>query len=226
MEVQRDHVPREFTGMARRFLNEVVVADAKFLKSSDRLVRELRERLRVKPVLRRDRVYSYKVRWAALADDFCLGSTVMGSHKALRFFQMRVRPLKYRDGAWDDQGRETGIAIAFTEIFTLRPDRRAVHLESTIRAAVTLHALGRWFQRSPLTSNADLISELRLLLRELPRSIDRNRIAGLGGEWRGKRRMMISTHKTVNAFCAQTFVDYDSITDEGMFRTKHTSMVS
>lgn len=226
MAPQGSQIPREFIGMARQFLRDAAAADARFLKSSKPLVRELNERLRIKLVLRRERVYSYKVRWAALADDFCLGSTVTGSHKALRFFQIRVRPLKYRDGAWDDQGREPGIAIAFTEIFTLRPDRRAVHLESTIRATVTLHALGRWFERSSNTTKENLISELRVLLRELPRSIDRNRITGLGGEWRGERRKMVCAHKTVNAFVAQTYVGFESIKDEAVFSSTQRRMVS
>jgi hypothetical protein len=84
-----------------------------------------------------------------------------------KFREVRLRPVSYVDTAWAGDGEET----FSVSLISANVEDRALILRSRIFAVISLHAVARWYQRSP-QGDAALLSSLEDLIRQWPALIN------------------------------------------------------
>jgi hypothetical protein len=83
--------------------------------------------------------------------------------------------------SWDAEARERGLSLCKLT-FAVRKGKLSLHW--TPVAVISLHALGRWFERSRLREHEALIAAVAVLV-DTDETIDRVPTSSSGGFWLG-----------------------------------------
>jgi hypothetical protein len=171
-EAPSKSVPREFIGRARQFRERILAADGLVMPVLDRLYDPLAERARRNPRPRPELIAAASRAWAMQMPEFGrLGERrVRKSSRALTIAEARLSSGRLRQPTWDQGETDPGFSIAF---ITLELSETMCKLTAHMVAAVTLHAVGRWFQRaSSDDSETALLADFARLAAEYGRILD------------------------------------------------------
>jgi hypothetical protein len=174
-------VPAEFIGLARQFRTAVRAED----KAADIVLAAiktpLRERLRRHPKLRTEQVFGTERVWReCMPDQFRLGPIIIRRERcAVGVGERRITTSWITDERWGaDADREPGVSVC--SLMMLAVDRKVAETWAPI-ATVSMHALGRWFERTGLREHDALIEALGVLVP----AREAERVESAGGFWLG-----------------------------------------
>jgi hypothetical protein len=153
-------VPPEFRGLARVFLQEVAAVDADAIAAIAAVNAMLRRRLTKNPHLRREQVREIRQAWErTVPTAFLFERQFSGDHRRLLIAELRISATGWHDDKWEHSTPEQGLSLCALSIDT----RMARLFQTTPRASVSMHALGRWFQRTGSRDHDQLVRDLRAL---------------------------------------------------------------
>jgi hypothetical protein len=158
------YVPAEHLGQARVFRDSVRAVDRLVDAALAVIAKPLRQRLARHPALRSETPMGVLRTWAqTVPADFRLApSRVMHARTEFAITELRVSGSWIRDQAWgDDAGREYGLAIC-SLVFSVHRGELIHQWRPVVN--VSLHSLGRWFERGhPCREPAALLADLTTL---------------------------------------------------------------
>lgn len=149
-------VGAEWTGRARQLLREVDAVEPAADTCLAKLIERIGRRLERKPTLRKDMLVSLVRDWRTVAELQRFRVTFVQTAEEIwedRLTGAQMRPAF--DAAWS--GWEPRLLI---ERLRLRLGKKSTWMDQHAVAAVSLHALARWYQRNPDTSEAALLRDL------------------------------------------------------------------
>ena len=204
-------VPREFVGRARDLQRRVDGLDAIATVQMADIVRPAQEWLRRKPNLRAEMLAEIARRWRdEIPAEFRLSFEVKLDGRWGLITERRVGAARMWHDRW--QG-EHELAIVLLEQTLIAKPKRTELFERPV-ATVSLHALGRYFQRTPLASEAGLLEDLGPLMQHAVSEHERLRqdftVSTPRGVWTGK---LIRTPETPVLASVLTWIDNDAIRD-------------
>jgi hypothetical protein len=185
-------ISAEFQGRARQFHSSLIVDSQKALVEMHRVrttAEQVADRRAANPRPMRDEVLTEIARDCRLVPmDGCLRRTVQRDKKALKCSNVWMIPVLQRAQDWDVGDEEPSVTV-LSDIVTI--DRFGqVHRDMHSLAAVSLHAIARWYSRAFSTNHAALMADLLMLAafaestaQELGSEFELP--TGNGGSWRG-----------------------------------------
>jgi hypothetical protein len=164
-------VPAEFTGAARVFRTAVQAEDRVVDRALNVIARPLKERLRRHPKLRPEQPMGVLRQWAqSVPTGFLLGHPhVVCLRTEFAITEHRISSSWLYNDEWNNDERERGLSVC-RFVFAVR--RGKLTLRWTPVACVSLHAMGRWFERSGLREHEALTAALAVLV-ETDESLER-----------------------------------------------------
>jgi hypothetical protein len=175
-------VGAEFTGLARMFRSAVKAEDKQVDVALAMITTPLRARLRRHPRLRPEAPMGTLRTWAeSMPTSFRLGHPRIAHHKTeFAIAEHRLSASWISDRSWgDDAPQERGVSICK---LTFAAQRGKLVKTWQPLATVSLHALGRWFERSGERDQSALVRDLALLIAA---SDEAEKIDTPGGFWLG-----------------------------------------
>lgn len=154
-------VGAEWTGRARQLLRDVDAAEPATDACLAGLVERIGQRLRHKPTLRKDMLTTLIRDWRNAPELQRFRVAFVQSPEEIFEDQLtgaQMRPAF--DAAWRQDVWEPRLLV---ERLSLQLGKRSTWIDQHVVAAVSLHALARWYQRNPDTSEAALLRDLALL---------------------------------------------------------------
>jgi hypothetical protein len=197
-------VPAEYRGLARLFHDEVKRVDVRLDRAVAAIAAPLRARLRRHPRLRDEQVaIATKLYARDVPAAFRLGEIeVTPDRDAFEIAELRVTATWINATAWDSDAHEPGVAIAR---YAMALDHGRLAMRWTPRAIVSMHAIGRWHERSGLRDHAMLLRDLSVLAAA--DDADEKVATPDGGFWLGAMQVMGDVHKVpVHARNVRTWV--------------------
>jgi hypothetical protein len=116
-----------------------------------------------------------------------LALTIERDKTGLRIEELRVAAGKIRFVAWEDGGSEVDVGIVRIELQAV--SWKPAFVVGDLIASLSLHALGRRYQRGFDTSDAAILAEMRTIALCQPDIVEANgafSIPGNGGSWVGE----------------------------------------
>jgi hypothetical protein len=173
-------LPTEFLGRARAFRSAVAATDAVATRAIDRITEPLRARFQRHPVPRWDALREAARLWRETVPAAArLGLEIEVERKRLRIDELRVTAADFRLDGWDEI--ERGVSIILLGLIVAP---RQLSLGSPTLAYVSLHALGRRFQRGWATGDAAVLADLSVLAAAPPGDGEFS-VQVAGGAWVG-----------------------------------------
>jgi hypothetical protein len=117
----------------------------------------IRARLDRKPSLRPDHFELLRQAWDSMPQKYRLANEATGNHKHFRFNEARLFPADVVKETWSEQG----VAIQLN-VLNWRSGELQHHVQPLV--LVSLHALGRWFERSGSNDADRLLLDLKPLI--------------------------------------------------------------
>jgi len=180
-------VPAEFVGFGRAF--SARVADAVAIRVCQQSSQALIQRQRRHPVPRADTLAGVAYAWRNRVPAFGrLDQRITLNGKWLSIIETRCIPQHFRQGEWEDDALEPGISVVRIGM-SIAP-RRELLLAMHTLCSVSLHALGRRYQRGADRSDAAILADIHALaaayerLSALPEGT-RFTVDVPGSRWRG-----------------------------------------
>jgi hypothetical protein len=209
-------VPIEFIGRARDLRRQVFAEDESASALLHKIMVPTQIRLRTHARVRDGTLTDIARRWRAeVPSRFRLSLDVQrDKHHGTTITEQRMCASQMRCEEWEAEYKEQAISILCVELLA---DKKRTSFQNHVVAAISLHALGRWFQRVREPTEANLIADVRALaahimtLHELER---RDFTAPVPrGVWTGH---LVAVENPSNGqlicICAcRTFIDSDSI---------------
>jgi hypothetical protein len=187
-------VPPEFLGKARAFRERIVEAEPAVTAVMNKAYDPLGERARRKARPRPELIAGAARTWSQEMPT--VGRLGACSIRKKSRYQVTIREVRLLSGElsrddWADGAVDPGLSIAFLE---LQAGEGGCTLVTDIVVLLSLHALGRWFQRSLDDSEAALLADLAQLaagygsiLEEHGRTLNAEfRAPVSGGVWAGE----------------------------------------
>ena len=182
-------MPAEFVGKARAFRSRIADADAVAIQIIQQTTQQLIERQRRHPVPRTDTLASIARAWRVQVPAFGRASQeITLERKSLSIVEVRTCPQHYRAATWKDDALEPGLIVVRVSLAIAPHEKLSLAMHTL--AAISLHGLGRRYQRGADTSDAAIIADIRALaaaherLVKLPEDT-RFDVALPGGRWLG-----------------------------------------
>ena len=143
------HVGAEFIGLARVFRNVVQAEDHAVDRALNAIAAPLRERLRHHPKLRPEQPMGALRQWAETVPTvFLIGRPRVACVRTeFAICEHRISSSWLYKDEWNNDEQERGLSVC-TFVFAVRKGK--LTMRWTPVACVSLHALGRWFERSGL----------------------------------------------------------------------------
>jgi hypothetical protein len=224
-------VPPEFLGKARGFGNRILDADNQFMTMRDELLARFGARLRRKPTLRLDDCLDGLSRWRALG----LFGQPPESWAKLEYAKRRVVFSDYRlttstghREEWGEGVSEPGVDLMLVELI-FEPREGYAHQDITGVFNVSLHALGRFYQRAFRSSDEVLAAAIWAALGEIKGlPPDENGdfalpVPVIGGHWFGQRTNTAYVHENA-AFDKALYEQAKEFVSVLNIRTYHTEL--
>jgi hypothetical protein len=200
-----DKVPAEFVGKARMFRSNMIAATTGVgtqMRAISQYTFELYERRNSAP--RPEHLVAIEQRWRSIPSGGCLRLTVRREKRSMSIEDTRITATTSKNAEWGGDASEKSICLIES---SLALTKRHAETMATTLAAVSLHALGRWYQRAFTTNDNAIMRDLALIVKAVPtldcKCTDLELPSGNGGSWRGS---MVETLNGTSVFNIRTFV--------------------
>ena len=193
-------VPREFLGMAREFRNVLVAEDPGAGDKQNAIAAALRSRLAKGSLPRPEAIKAAAQAWREVPATGRLRLEVELSTRRLVIRELRVGAADNRFPGWRDW--EDSFVILLTG-FSLVRWNFAYHYE--MLASISLHGLGRRYQRGADSSPAAVMADFAALATATPESTAPGRfeVRTSNGRWAGR---VVPVHGSAPVLAARTFL--------------------
>jgi hypothetical protein len=199
-----DKVPAEFVGKARVFRSRMIAATTGVglqMNAISQYSFGLYRRRNAAP--RPEHLVAIEQQWRSIPPAGCLRLTVRRDRRSMSIEDTRITATTSKNIEWGDASEKSICLIESSLALT----KRHAETMTTTLAAVSLHALGRWYQRAFTTHGTAMMLDLALVVRAVP-TLDPNATdvelpSGNGGSWRGA---IVETLNGKNVFNIRTFV--------------------
>lgn len=182
-------VPRLYVGFARQFIRQIDEQSDALGKTIDNIVDPLRQRWRVRRLIRREQLAEAERRWTNDLPQH--GRLMLRTERdgySLRIADLRVTAGSLRFDNWHDDDTEPNVSL---QVISVQIDKRTFVTGDEVLCVVSMHSLARWHERTRNNDKADLERDLLRLVvrhRELMRGpADFRCETASGGAWLGKR---------------------------------------
>ena len=155
-------VPVEFRRKAEALRLRVMEANDEFMVAGVAATAKLRERARRSPIPRQTALVDAHRLWSCLPGFGLLYRETKLGKRSLMVHEMRVSAAKFRAYDWGGDALEPGISVVGVDLCI------AAHrfdFEVPTLVSISAHALGRWYQRSIITTDDELWDDLRSMAR-------------------------------------------------------------
>lgn len=197
--ILNNKVPAEFVGKARVFRASMKAATAGVgpqMWAISEYSFGLYKRRNSAP--RPEHLLAIEQRWRSIPTAGCLRLTVRRDKRSMSIKDTRVTATTANNPEWGD-AFETGICLIESSLVLTR---RHVETKATILAAVSLHALGRGYQRAFAINHGAIMLDLALLAAAVPalaaNATDLAVQSPNGGSWRGAIVQMHDGQHVIN----------------------------
>jgi len=201
----RDRVPAEFIGLARAFRGRVADADVGVIDVIRATSRQLVERMGRHPVPRAETLAGIVRAWRTTAPFARISLSSTFERKTLAIVETRVASHSYHDADWQQDALEPGISVVRISL-AIAPRTRPALSFATL-CAVSLHALGRRFERGHPIDDDAIIADIAALAAPLDVEDGPIAVPVPDGRWLGS---MVEVRKrsgaTERIASARTFV--------------------
>jgi hypothetical protein len=160
-----DKVPAEFVGKARLFRAGMQVATAPVgsrMHAVSRYSFDIYRRRNAGP--RPEQLISIEQQWRSIPSAGRLRLAVRRDKRSMLIQDTRIVAATSRNAEWGDASEKS---ICLVESSLLLTKRRA-EATVTMLAALSLHALGRWYQRAFATDEVAMLVDLGLVVAAVP----------------------------------------------------------
>jgi hypothetical protein len=142
-------IPAECLQAARNFRQRIMLEDTAFINALDQLIAPIKARHDRKPTPRAEMIAGLRRQWQAIGQYGrimlnCADKTQL--KHGLGLCDLRVYPAQLHDKAWEDNYCERGLAVG-TVVLVWQP--RNLQLRMSTIVNVSMHSLGRFFERCP-----------------------------------------------------------------------------
>jgi hypothetical protein len=199
-----DRVPAEFVGKARVFRSSIIAATTGVgsqMRAISQFSFGLYKRRNTAP--RPEHLVAIEQQWRSIPPAGCLRLTVRRDKRSMSIEDTRITATTSKNVEWGD-GSEKSICLVES---SLALTKRHAETTATTLAAVSLHALGRWYQRAFTTNDIAMLRDLALVVKAVPAldpsATDVEVPSGNGGSWRGA---IVETLNGKPVFNIRTFV--------------------
>jgi len=158
-------VPKEFLGRARLVLQAIALASDQINTAAQAVFAPLGSRCQRNQPLSAADLKTARDTWKRLMPEYGLLSSHIEQRiapKRLQITELRVSSGQYHKHSWNNDVREHALMI---KRVTLVAEKHHAECPAPTIVVIGLHALARWFQRSPDTSEARLFSDLHQIAR-------------------------------------------------------------
>ena len=156
-----DQVPREFVGQAREFFRQLAADDVVAQRETRRITTSLGPVIRAGGTLRPQQLARASIAWTEkIPVTGRLRLEIDLKKKSLHIRELRAIAAETIFDGWAENETEPGIALAARKMEVI-PDHFGY--DPILLAGISLHALGRWFQRSFHPTRAALLTDLQAL---------------------------------------------------------------
>jgi hypothetical protein len=182
-------VSTEDRGKAREFIRRAYAEDevrVAMLRGFGRDMQQHQDRRPGKRRLRRDMLQDIVRRWEAGPREFRLRFEVEWKGRNLSAIEVLISGGTVYSSDWTTDAAELNLMINVT---ALKADRQGIDFAKTGTVCLSFHAIGRYFQRQPERSYADLLRDLAVFSRIAvsPDALEQEvRYATEGGTWVGQ----------------------------------------
>jgi hypothetical protein len=200
----RTRVSAEYVGKARAFRASMVAAATGVGPAMRAICRQSFElyRQRNSP-LRPEQIISIEKQWRSIPAGGCLRLNIHRDKRSITIEDTRIAATTSNSSEWGDAS-ETSICLVEN---SLELTKRRAESGATILAALSLHALGRWFQRARVTDPTSMMRDLTLVVNAVPDLVEKDDEVLVpsinGGSWRGAIAYTRKGQRVVNI---RTFV--------------------
>jgi hypothetical protein len=199
-----DKVPAEFVGKARVFRSRMIAATTGVgmqMNAISQYSFGLYKRRNTAP--RPEHLVAIEQQWRSIPPAGCLRLTVRRDKRSMSIEDTRIAATTSKNTQWGDAS-EKSICIVESSLALMK---RHAETTATTLAAVSLHALGRWYQRAFSTNDIAMMLDLALVVKAVstldPNVIDVDLPSENGGSWRGA---IVETLNGKNVINIRTFV--------------------
>src|SRR6202012_181595 len=134
---------------------------------------------------RPEHLIAIEQRWRSIPPAGCLRLTVRRDKRSMSIENTRITATTSKNIEWGDASEKSICLIESSLALT----KRQAETTTTTLAAVSLHALGRWYQRALATTDTAMLLDLALVVRAVstldPNAPDVELPSTNGGSWRG-----------------------------------------
>jgi hypothetical protein len=181
-----DKVPAEFVGKARVFRSHMIAATTGVgiqMNAISQYSFGLYKRRNAAP--RPEHLVAIERQWRSIPQAGCLRLTVRRDKRSMSIEDTRITATTSKNTQWGDRSEKSICLIESSLALT----KRHAETTATTLAAVSLHALGRWYQRAFTTNDTAMLLDLALVVKAVP-TLDPNAVdvelpSENGGSWRG-----------------------------------------
>jgi hypothetical protein len=199
-----DKVPAEFVGKARVFRSRMIAATTRVgmqMNAISQYSFGLYKRRNAAP--RPEHLVAIEQQWRSISPAGCLRLTVRRDKRSMSIEDTRIAATTSKNAQWGDASEKSICLVESSLALT----KRHAETTATTLAAVSLHALGRWYQRAFTTNDIAMMLDLALVVKAVP-TLDPNVIdvdlpSENGGSWRGA---IVETLNGKNVINLRTFV--------------------
>lgn len=142
--------------------SRIIAANEAFSKQAEAIARPLIARAHRSPIPRAGMLVDAARGWRRLPSFGLLDSALELEKCSLRVHELRVSASDYRAADWGPGAFEPGISIVGA-VLDIRP--RVFGYDIVSLCNISLHTLGRWFQRAVSTEDEALMDDLRVLAK-------------------------------------------------------------
>jgi hypothetical protein len=199
-----DNVPAEFVGKARFFRASMHAATAPVgpqMRAVSQYSFDLYRRRNAAP--RPEQLVAIEQRWRSICGAGCLRLSICRDKRSMLIQDTRIVTTVSSNIAWGGASEKSICLIESSLALT----KRNAETAATMLAAISLHALGRWYQRAFITDDITLMLDLALVVAAAPglvaRASDVEVNSENGGCWRG---MVVDTRDGGTLVNIRTFV--------------------
>jgi hypothetical protein len=182
----RDRVPAEFVGKARVFRDRMIAATTGVgmqMNAISQYSFGLYKRRNAAP--RPEHLIAIEQQWRSISPGGCLRLTVRRDRRSMSIADTRITATTSKNIEWGDASEKSICLIESSLALT----KRHAETMTTTLAAVSLHALGRWYQRAFTTNDTAMMLDLALVVKTVPTldpgATDVELPSGNGGSSRG-----------------------------------------
>ena len=200
-EMSLRYVPAEFAGRARAFVRHVQRDEKRFNALTKRFEDKMWSRLKHHSTLRKEVCQNWLAEWRAFRGFGQPPSPaeLKWSKRRVEFRDVRVMSTTTRNPLWDEDERETGVSI-MGHTLIWEGNRRSDEIQLDVRsfASFSLHALGRFFQKSFVSTDEALAAAIWSVashpdLHDVYEFADTQfsfSVPKIGGQWFGRWAMV------------------------------------